>query len=172
MVCVSECCRCTLSSSDARGAPAATCHAHQRSVSRCHATPSPVSRSRPAARQRPISLPALISSLHIPILAQQVDVSKVDAKKFDDAYFKKPTKDRSKKSEEDFFQGEAPKKVGHCQLYASCVPAVYQVCASCVHVCQLCANCVPTVCQLFASCVPAVCQLCACVPAVCNLTPG
>ena len=39
-----------------------------------------------------------------------MDVSKVDAKKFDDAYFKKPTKDRSKKSEEDFFQGEAEKK--------------------------------------------------------------
>ena len=38
-------------------------------------------------------------------------VSKVDAAKFDDAYFKKPAKDRSnKKSEEEFFKVDLSKK--------------------------------------------------------------
>ena len=40
----------------------------------------------------------------------KVDVSKVNVAKFGDAYFKKPAKDRSKKSEEDFFQSEPEKK--------------------------------------------------------------
>jgi len=40
----------------------------------------------------------------------KVDVSKVNVSKFDDAYFKKPAKDRSKKSEEDFFESAPEKK--------------------------------------------------------------
>jgi large subunit ribosomal protein L6e len=34
----------------------------------------------------------------------------VDTKKFDDKYFKKPSKDRSKKSETDFFEEKTEKK--------------------------------------------------------------
>jgi len=37
-------------------------------------------------------------------------VSQVDTKKFDDKYFKKPSKDRSKKSETDFFEEKTEKK--------------------------------------------------------------
>mmetsp|Transcript_8042 Transcript_8042/g.20324 ORF Transcript_8042/g.20324 Transcript_8042/m.20324 type:complete len:200 (-) Transcript_8042:325-924(-) len=51
-----------------------------------------------------------VNQCYIIATSQKVDVSKVVTTKFDDAYFKKPSKDRSKKSEEDFFQGEVAKK--------------------------------------------------------------
>jgi len=51
-----------------------------------------------------------VNQCYVIATSQKVDVAKVDTKKFDDAYFKKPTKDRTKKSEEDFFQGEVAKK--------------------------------------------------------------
>ena len=51
-----------------------------------------------------------VNQCYVIATSQKVDVSKVDSKKFDDAYFKKPAKDRTKKSEEDFFEGEVAKK--------------------------------------------------------------
>ena len=51
-----------------------------------------------------------VNQCYVIATSQKVDVSGVDCGKFDDKYFKKPAKDRSKKSEEDFFKGEAEKK--------------------------------------------------------------
>ena len=51
-----------------------------------------------------------VNQCYVIATSQKVDVGKVDSKKFDDAYFKKPAKDRSKKSEEDFFEGDVAKK--------------------------------------------------------------
>ena len=51
-----------------------------------------------------------VNQCYVIATSEKVDVAGVDTKKFDDKYFKKPSKDRSKKSEEDFFNGEAEKK--------------------------------------------------------------
>ena len=51
-----------------------------------------------------------VNQAYVIATSQKVDVAGVDCSKFDDKYFKKPAKDRSKKSEEDFFKGEAEKK--------------------------------------------------------------
>ena len=51
-----------------------------------------------------------VNQCYVIATSQKVDVAGVDTAKFNDAYFKKPAKDRSKKSEEDFFQGEEEKK--------------------------------------------------------------
>ena len=51
-----------------------------------------------------------VNQCYVIATSQKVDVAGVDCGKFDDKYFKKPAKDRSKKSEEDFFKGEAEKK--------------------------------------------------------------
>lgn len=52
-----------------------------------------------------------VNQRYVIATSEKVDVSKVDAKKFDDAYFKKPAKDRSnKKSEEEFFKVDTSKK--------------------------------------------------------------
>ena len=51
-----------------------------------------------------------VNQCYVIATSQKVDASGVDTAKFNDAYFKKPAKDRSKKNEEDFFQGEQEKK--------------------------------------------------------------
>ena len=51
-----------------------------------------------------------VNQCYVIAISQKVDVAGVDTAKFNDAYFKKPAKVRSKKSEEDFFQGEEEKK--------------------------------------------------------------
>ena len=51
-----------------------------------------------------------VNQCYVIATSQKVDASGVDTAKFNDAYFKKPAKDRSKKNEEDFFQGEEEKK--------------------------------------------------------------
>ena len=51
-----------------------------------------------------------VNQCYVIATSQKVDVAGVDTDKFNDAYFKKPAKVRSKKSEEDFFQGEEEKK--------------------------------------------------------------
>ena len=51
-----------------------------------------------------------VNQCYVIATSQKVDVSGVDVAKFNDAYFKKPAKDRSKKSEADFFAEEAAKK--------------------------------------------------------------
>ena len=51
-----------------------------------------------------------VNQCYVIATSQKVDVAGVDTAKFNDAYFKKPAKVRSKKSEEDFFQGEEEKK--------------------------------------------------------------
>ena len=51
-----------------------------------------------------------VNQSYVIATSQKVDVSGVDVAKFNDAYFKKPAKDRSKKSEADFFAEEAAKK--------------------------------------------------------------
>ena len=51
-----------------------------------------------------------VNQSYVIATSQKVDVAGVDCSKFDDKYFKKPAKDRSKKSEEDFFKGEPEKK--------------------------------------------------------------
>ena len=52
-----------------------------------------------------------VNQRYVIATSQKVDVSKVDAAKFDDAYFKKPAKERfNKKSEEEFFKAGTEKK--------------------------------------------------------------
>ena len=51
-----------------------------------------------------------VNQRYVIATSEKVDVSKVDAKKFDDAYFKKPAKDRTRKSEEEFFKVDTSKK--------------------------------------------------------------
>ena len=51
-----------------------------------------------------------VNQCYVIATSQKVDVAGVATAKFNDAYFKKPAKVRSKKSEEDFFQGEEEKK--------------------------------------------------------------
>ena len=51
-----------------------------------------------------------VNQCYVIATSQKVDVAGVDTAKFNDAYFKKSAKVRSKKSEEDFFQGEEEKK--------------------------------------------------------------
>ena len=61
-------------------------------------------------------------------------------------------------------QEAGERRVGEWQIPpAHCsVPAVCQLCASCVPaVCQLYASGVPSLYQRYASCMPAICQLCA-----------
>jgi len=52
-----------------------------------------------------------VNQRYVIATSEKVDVSKVDCKKFDDAYFKKPAKDRTRKSEEEFFKVDTSKKV-------------------------------------------------------------
>ena len=52
-----------------------------------------------------------VNQRYVIATSEKVDVSKVDAAKFDDAYFKKPAKERfNKKSEEEFFKAGSEKK--------------------------------------------------------------
>ena len=51
-----------------------------------------------------------VNQCYVIATSQKVDVSGVDCGKFDDKYFKKPAKDRSKKSEEDFFKEERKRR--------------------------------------------------------------
>ena len=51
-----------------------------------------------------------VNQCYVIATSQKVDVAGVDTAKFNDAYFKKPAKDRSKKSEGDFFAEESAKK--------------------------------------------------------------
>lgn len=49
-----------------------------------------------------------VNPAYVIATSTKVDVSSVDVKKYDDAYFSR-TKDPSKEGEEDFFAGDAPK---------------------------------------------------------------
>merc|ERR1712086_799953 len=51
-----------------------------------------------------------VNQVYVIVTSTKVDVKGVDVKKFDDAYFKKPPKDRSKSKSEEEFYAEATKK--------------------------------------------------------------
>jgi large subunit ribosomal protein L6e len=51
-----------------------------------------------------------VNQCYVIATSTKIDVAGVDTKKFDDKYFKKPSKDRSKKSETDFFEEKTEKK--------------------------------------------------------------